>query len=692
MPTNKINTNSDTNTKHELDGLRALQHFTTKTYTLVDQQRDIAISQVASAFKGALRCDNVILMLLNETDANLEVASSQPPQPTLQHFALSTYNLDDTAILKQVMDGAIVTVNPQNARQDEQFEIMFEVTGSQHMYLMPLRLQAACFGILVVYQDDDATLSDAQQHQLQTLQPAVSDAINRILKQATVQKQLKDFRRENEIFARIDEELSNITELNYVFNMIMDWALRFTNADAAGLALYNRETDTLRAMTNYGYPADTFQTGEDLPDERGGISLRVARQGVSEIVPDVTQDKDYVAVTSNMRTQMTVPIMREDRVIAVLALESKRFNGFTDAHMDFVRKLTNRAGIAVDNARLFAETQREREKLGYILRNIVDIVIVVDSDHRLVLLNHSARSAFRLAMNGDYVGRLFSDVIANAKLQELYTDAAESGEVTHGEVLIGNDKVYHASINHQPEVGQIIVMHDITHFKETDKLKTELVATVSHDLKQPLSSMRGYLDLLQMANDFDERSLKFVDNLSFAFKNMQALIDDLLDIARIESGIKLDLKSIELMPILQRSMRNVQHRADEKSIKVVTDIPAPLPQISGDVSRLEQIFNNLIGNAVKYTPPEGTVTIKIEVRQNTLRVYVVDDGMGIGAEDLPHIFERFYRVRRPETDSIDGTGLGLAIVKSLIEAHQGKIDVESELGKGSTFRVTLPLA
>ncbi len=692
MPTNKINTNSDTNTKHELDGLRALQHFTTKTYTLVDQQRDIAISQVASAFKSALRCDNVILMLLNETDANLEVASSQPPQPTLQHFALSTYNLDDTAILKQVMNGAIVTVNPQNARQDEQFEIMFEVTGSQHMYLMPLRLQAACFGILVVYQDDDATLSDAQQHQLQTLQPAVSDAVNRILKQATVQKQLKDFRRENEIFARIDEELSNITELNYVFNMIMDWALRFTNADAAGLALYNRETDTLRAMTNYGYPPDTFQTGEDLPEERGGISLRVARQGVSEIVPDVTQDKNYVAVTSNMRTQMTVPIMREDRVIAVLALESKRFNGFTDAHMDFVRKLTNRAGIAVDNARLFAETQREREKLGYILRNIVDIVIVVDSDHRLVLLNHSARSAFRLAMNSDYVGRLFSDVIANAKLQELYTDAAESGEVTHGEVLIGNDKAYHASINHQPEVGQIIVMHDITHFKETDKLKTEFVATVSHDLKQPLSSMRGYLDLLQMANDFDERSLKFVDNLGFAFKNMQALIDDLLDIARIESGLKLNLKSIELMPILQRSMRNVQHRADEKSIKVVTDIPAPLPQISGDVSRLEQIFNNLIGNAVKYTPPEGTVTIKIEVRQNTLRVYVVDDGMGIGAEDLPHIFERFYRVRRPETDSIDGTGLGLAIVKSLIEAHQGKIDVESELGKGSTFRVTLPLA
>jgi signal transduction histidine kinase len=692
MPTNKINTNSDTNTKHELDGLRALQHFTTKTYTLVDQQRDIAISQVASAFKSALRCDNVILMLLNETDANLEVASSQPPQPTLQHFALSTYNLDDTAILKQVMNGAIVTVNPQNARQDEQFEIMFEVTGSQHMYLMPLRLQTACFGILVVYQDDDATLSDAQQHQLQTLQPAVSDAVNRILKQATVQKQLKDFRRENEIFARIDEELSNITELNYVFNMIMDWALRFTNADAAGLALYNRETDTLRAMTNYGYPPDTFQTGEDLPEERGGISLRVARQGVSEIVPDVTQDKNYVAVTSNMRTQMTVPIMREDRVIAVLALESKRFNGFTDAHMDFVRKLTNRAGIAVDNARLFAETQREREKLGYILRNIVDIVIVVDSDHRLVLLNHSARSAFRLAMNSDYVGRLFSDVIANAKLQELYTDAAESGEVTHGEVLIGNDKAYHASINHQPEVGQIIVMHDITHFKETDKLKTEFVATVSHDLKQPLSSMRGYLDLLQMANDFDERSLKFVDNLGFAFKNMQALIDDLLDIARIESGLKLNLKSIELMPILQRSMRNVQHRADEKSIKVVTDIPAPLPQISGDVSRLEQIFNNLIGNAVKYTPPEGTVTIKIEVRQNTLRVYVVDDGMGIGAEDLPHIFERFYRVRRPETDSIDGTGLGLAIVKSLIEAHQGKIDVESELGKGSTFRVTLPLA
>jgi two-component system phosphate regulon sensor histidine kinase PhoR len=169
------------------------------------------------------------------------------------------------------------------------------------------------------------------------------------------------------------------------------------------------------------------------------------------------------------------------------------------------------------------------------------------------------------------------------------------------------------------------------------------------------------------------------------------LIDDLLDIANIEAGLHLDMEGVNLNDVLRRCMKNNEQNAGAKSITVSLRLPPQLPKITGDPSRLEQIFNNLINNAIKYTQPEGWVKIRTEVKQTILRIHVQDNGMGIGPEDQAQIFERFYRVRRPETDSIDGTGLGLAIVKSLVYSHNGKIDIKSELGEGSTFRVTLPV-
>jgi signal transduction histidine kinase len=431
--------------------------------------------------------------------------------------------------------------------------------------------------------------------------------------------------------------------------------------------------------------------GEQLQPHQQGITYRVAQSGLAEIVPDVREDKDYYSVADGILTQMTVPIMRDQKVIAVLSLESRKLNGFSDDHLAFVRKLTGRAGVAVDNARLFEETRREREKLSHILRNITNIVVVVGSDSQIMLMNDTARLAFQLALEQDYEGQLFSEVVLISPLQNLYREALESGDEVTGEVELPNKRMYYTNISRHVGIGHIIVMQDITHFKETDRLKTELVATVSHDLKQPLSVMRGYLDLLRMVNTFDERSNNYVDSLEYAFGNMRQLIDDLLDIANIEAGLQLDMEDVNLADVLRRCLKNNEQTAGTKSITVSLRLPPQLPKITGDPSRLEQIFNNLINNAIKYTQPEGWVKIRIEVKQTILRILVQDNGMGIGPEDQAQIFERFYRVRRPETDSIDGTGLGLAIVKSLIESHNGKIDLKSELGEGSTFRVTVPV-
>jgi signal transduction histidine kinase len=446
----------------------------------------------------------------------------------------------------------------------------------------------------------------------------------------------------------------------------------------------------LRLTANYGFELSPSEKEALIKNFSGGITHRVARTGRLEVIPDVSQDNDYIRVANNIKSQLAVPIMREDRVVAVMTLESKKLNGFTDSHIEFVQKLATRAAVAIDNARLFNETVREREKLSHILSNIADVVIVVGTDNKIVLINQSALAALRLYPDKSYTGQLFTEAIEHSGLLDVYRRAKELNEGLIEELTLFNERTYYTNLTIHEGIGWIIVLQDITPFKEMDKLKSELIATVSHDLKQPLSVMTGYLDLLEMKNVFDEQSANFVSMIDRSIKNMRQLIDDLLDLARIESGVELEFAPVPIKPLLEECVELARPAAQNKHMAVIVDLPDDLAAVRGERARLRQIFDNLISNAIKYTPPEGTVKIFAESRGITLRISVQDNGLGISPEDQAHIFDRFYRVRRPETDSIDGTGLGLAIVKTLVEAHHGKIGLESRLGEGSTFYVTLP--
>jgi len=194
-----------------------------------------------------------------------------------------------------------------------------------------------------------------------------------------------------------------------------------------------------------------------------------------------------------------------------------------------------------------------------------------------------------------------------------------------------------------------------------------------------------------MHKKLDSTGINFVDMVRKSIQNMRQLIDDLLDLAKIESGIRLELEPVALHTVIQECLEALQPAASSKNMTITNDTPVTLPAVMADRARLQQVFHNLIGNAVKYTPPEGWVRIAADLQDGSVRVVIQDNGLGISSEDQAHIFERFYRVRRPETDGIEGTGLGLAIVKSLVEAHSGRITLESRLGQGSSFTVFLPV-
>lgn len=637
-----------------------------------------------------------ILLVIDEDDISLKLGrisvrlNDPEAQQHLENVYINTYNMGGDPILGRWLVNQPYFLDRSEAMPDSPISHLADIAGVERFYSVPMMAANRLLGVIVVELPPDLLMSNLDRELLGLFANGAAVFLQSArLHHRTVEK-LASNMNELSIIGQIDQELNETIELPTVFTLTLDWALRFTNANAAHIALYEEETDVLRTMLNYGYDKSDEELNALREHYDNTITHRVARSGRVEVLPDVIHDTDFAWVDSSIRSQMAVPVTREDRVIGVITLESRKLNGFTDTHVSFVQKLANRASVAIDNARLYDETVREREKLSHILRSIGDVVVVIDKDGRIVLISKSAISVLGLHADRDYAGASFLDVVSFSPIKSLFQRAVRQQEALEEEVKLPNDRVYAIAVTPQPGVGFVIVMQDITLFKEMDKLKSDLIATVSHDLKQPLGVMRGYLDLLQMTNTFDEKSTNFITMIDHSIINMRQLIDDLLDLARIESGLELKREPISLKRLLIECIEANEPTSKAKEMTIVRDIPDQLPIIIGEHFRLQQIFNNLISNAIKYTPPEGRVTISAEDRGATVRIAIQDTGIGISPEDQQRVFERFYRVRRPETDSIDGTGLGLAIVKSLVEAHHGKIRLESKLGEGTTFYVTLP--
>ncbi len=656
------------------------------------------LDQYIVAIQDIVQCDRVLILVQDDQEIVLQYGASNFKLPSdqqgnLEGLRLGTFQPESGSIVDDWGKGKSVwgTANNNDGHSSIQWLASYLKTDS--FLGTPLRSEDHLIGAVIIDNSPSGKpLGKTHQYWLETISASGAMALqNARLHHKTV-RELADSMREMYILRQIDRELSDTININHVFEMTLDWALRFSNAQSTSLALFDQEANTLHFLFEYGYDVPQEQLNIIRQEYGSGITARVANSGYAEVVPDVSMDPDFVRMATNTRSQMAVPVMREDRVVAVITLDSKKLNGFTDAHLDFVQKLATRAGVAIDNARLYEEAIREREKLSHILNNTADMVMVIGNDERIILINQAALNAMQLYANQDYTRRTASETFEQTALWSTFQRAQDSGENIIEEVMMPNERIFHANLRRFEGIGWIVVMHDVTPYKEMDKLKGELIATVSHDLKQPLSVMNGYIELMIMQQSVTQQGLNSVHMIRKAMQNMRQLIDDLLDLAKIESGIKLNVEALQVEQIIQDCMEQVRPAAQNKAITVINNIAEPLPRIKADRSRMRQILINLIGNGVKYTGTEGWVKIGAEVKANTLRISIQDNGMGISPEDQIHVFERFYRVRRPETDSIEGTGLGLAIVKSLVEAHGGQITVESKLGEGTTFYLVLPIA
>jgi two-component system NtrC family sensor kinase len=239
-------------------------------------------------------------------------------------------------------------------------------------------------------------------------------------------------------------------------------------------------------------------------------------------------------------------------------------------------------------------------------------------------------------------------------------------------------------------VGYAITMQDITYLKEIDRIRSEFVHTVSHDLRSPLTSVIGYAELVERTGSLNENQRDFLKRIQDSVQHITDLINDLLDLGSIEAGLDRRREYVHLEGILRYTLEMLQGQIKSKQIKVQTDIASTIPALRANPTRLRQVLDNVVGNAIKYSQNNGEVKISIHSEGDQIILQVVDQGPGISPADQPHIFDKFYRGSNISSD-IAGSGLGLAIVKTIVESHQGRIWLESTIGKGSSFFIVLPI-
>jgi two-component system phosphate regulon sensor histidine kinase PhoR len=342
--------------------------------------------------------------------------------------------------------------------------------------------------------------------------------------------------------------------------------------------------------------------------------------------------------------------------------------------------------------------QGERAKATAILDGMVEGVIAVDGHETILLMNERARAMFGVGP-GRGEGKPFLEVIRNADLHEIFRAGRDAGDVTRRELRLTTPVERILRMTAVPlrlagePAGVVMVVDDVTELRRLELVRTEFVANVSHELRTPLTAMQGYLEtLLAGALDEPEHARRFLEVAFRHTERLGRLLNDLTDLSNIELGkVALRLAPTAIRPVVDSVLAIVAAKAREGGVELASDVPDTL-SAHADHDRLAQILINLVDNAVKYTPAGGTVAVRARAVDDSrvVELAVSDTGVGIPRADLPRITERFYRVDKARSRELGGTGLGLAIVKHLVLAHGGELAIESEEGRGTTVRFTLP--
>lgn len=490
---------------------------------------------------------------------------------------------------------------------------------------------------------------------------------------------------ELEALAQISRAVTAHLDLDRVLTTVVDAAVKQTGAEEGSILLLDETSGEL-----YVRAARNFQD-EDVRTFRLPIKDSLAGQVVETGEPVFLSGKDQKKIKTSylVYSLIYVPLKVHDRIIGVLGVDNRQTKtALHPRHVTLLAAMADYATIAIENARLYTQSEIERHKLESILTQVEDGVLITDTDEHVILANGMVRKIFGLGEE-DLSSQPLEETIEHEGLIDALRGEVENPDQI--EIEIKGGRVCSVQVTEIAGIGKVATLHDITYLKELDRIKSDFVNAVSHDLRSPLTAILGYVELIGRVGPVNEQQADFIQRVQFSVHNITNLINNLLNLGRLEVGLDIDFETVPLSPIVTYAVDGVQQQVNEKRQTLDVEYPDNLPHVIGNPIQLRQLLDNLLNNAIKYTPVGGEVRLVSSEENGQIIIEVHDNGQGIPAEDQPRIFEKFYRGSNVAAD-VQGTGLGLAIVKTIVDNHRGRIWVESKVGEGSTFTVVLPVA
>ena len=541
------------------------------------------------------------------------------------------------------------------------------------------------------------------------------------------QANLLEAEREQRALAEALRDISSVLttlDMDGVMHHILEQVGRAIVHDAANIMLINPDNETLRIVGYQGYedyvPASALESRDWVIKDLQAVS-HIFELDQPFTIPNTEQEELWTVTPASTWTRSYVgaPIRLRGTVIGVINLHSAELGFYTAEHAQRLQAFADQAAIAIENTRLYSELanynsnlaravaeatselQREKDLAEAVMNSAADAMLVTDPYGVIRSVNPAFVRQMGYAVE-EIVGqktRVLTSPLGQRTVVDELLEAAQQERAWRGEILIRRKDggEYEADVTMAPLIprdhvlmGYVIAIRDISAFKEVDRIKDQFLSTAAHELRTPLTSIRGFSEILLTRSLDEERQKRYLTTINEQSTNLGQIIDDLLDVSRIDAGRKLDISPVCLdtatviaevvQPFIENSPR---HRFDFQQIMQA-------PPVLADAFRMAQVMGNLVSNAVKYSPDGGLITFASRVQDGMLEIRVTDQGIGMTPEQQQHLFERFYRASNGN-NAIGGTGLGLTICKLIVEQHGGRISADSEYGVGSTFTITLPL-
>ncbi len=389
---------------------------------------------------------------------------------------------------------------------------------------------------------------------------------------------------------------------------------------------------------------------------------------------------------------MAVSLFHEKRYYGALWAAFDKPRSFSEEDLRFLSTLAGQAALAAANARLFRTAEVGRQRLAAILASTPDPVLVTDQENRLILANPAAKRALGVTA-GAAEGQPTERVIGQQELRELLQEL--DSDKKSAEVVMPDGKIYYATASavlaKGRPVGRVCVMQDVTHFKELDAMKSDFVASVSHDLRSPLTLIRGYTTMLGMVGDLNEQQEGYVSKITVGVESMARLVGNLLDLGRMAAGVGLQVENIVPLELAENTVKALQLLAEQKKITVEVKAAEKLPKVvEADKALLQQALHNLVENAIKYTPAGGEVSIRIEPLPGSVVFAVKDNGIGIPTADQPRLFEKFFRGSQREARGNAAPGWDWQLSAPLPNGTAARCGWRAQWGRAAPFSCCSP--